>query len=137
MKNTFHRDEKLRSKKSIEELYQNGQSFICYPLRFVYNWSPLPGLETKQVKVLISVPKRNFKKAVDRNLLKRRIREAYRLQKNGFYQQINTKLNISLSIGIHYVGKEIMFFDQIRESMKKGLNKIINNNKSVNNEDVD
>ena len=77
-KRTFRKSERLCSKKVIDALFAGGnKSFSAYPLRVVYMENSEPG-----VKVLISVSKRHFKHAVDRNRVKRQIREAYRNNKD-------------------------------------------------------
>jgi ribonuclease P protein component len=76
---TFKKEERLNKEKWIQELFEKGSSFILHPFRVVYLPHPDPMCLTHQV--LISVSTRNFKKAVDRNTIKRRIREAYRLNK--------------------------------------------------------
>ncbi len=75
VKFTFKKSERLSSKKDIQELFNNGSSFYLYPFKVI----TLPADTSKLHQVLFSVPKRLFKRAVDRNLLKRRMREAYRL----------------------------------------------------------
>ena len=77
--NTFKKSERLCSKKLIKELFDKGSSFYLYPYKVL--WLTHESLE-KSNQVLFSVPKRNFKRAVDRNLLKRRMREVYRLNKH-------------------------------------------------------
>ena len=75
---SFSKAERLSSKKSIQELFDKGSSFYLHPFKIYF-------LKTKQSELnqlLISVPKSNFKRAVDRNVLKRRIREGYRLNKS-------------------------------------------------------
>ena len=76
---TFKKEERLNKEKWIQELFEKGSSFLLYPFRVVYLPHPDPQYPAHQV--LISVSTRNFKKAVDRNTIKRRIREAYRLNK--------------------------------------------------------
>lgn len=76
---TFKKAERLSKEKTIQELFNRGSSFYLYPFKVVYMLNP--DQSTTTPKVLISVSSRNFPRAVDRNLIKRRIREAYRLQK--------------------------------------------------------
>jgi ribonuclease P protein component len=77
---SFTKGEKLCGIKTISELFSVGRPLNLPPLRIIYRVMPEdPSLEP--VRVLISVPKRHFRKAVDRNLIKRRIREAYRQNK--------------------------------------------------------
>ena len=102
-KYTFPKEEHLCRKKLIEELFsKQGSSFGVYPLRIV--WIPAPALTTAPPQVLISVSKRTFKRAVDRNRLKRLIREAYRLNKYRLTEQPNGH-SIAL-LGIIFTGKE-------------------------------
>jgi len=77
----FGKAEKLKSRKMVEELFARGKSFNVFPIRISYKFLPLFGNEKTILQVGVSVSKRNFKKAVDRNRIKRLLREAYRLQK--------------------------------------------------------
>jgi ribonuclease P protein component len=78
---TLTKSERLCSKTMIERLFAGGNSsFPAYPLRVVYMWLP-PTEGTADVSILISVPKKRFKRAVKRNLVKRQVREAYRRNK--------------------------------------------------------
>ncbi|GAB2720752.1 ribonuclease P protein component [Hymenobacter frigidus] len=102
-KYTFPKEEHLCRKKLIEELFgKQGSSFGVYPLRIV--WIPASAPTTAPPQVLISVSKRTFKRAVDRNRLKRLIREAYRLNKYRLTEQPNGH-SIAL-LGIIFTGKE-------------------------------
>jgi ribonuclease P protein component len=78
-KHTFSKPERLNKENWIKELFKKGSSFNLYPFRVIYYAHPDPAWLTHQL--LISVSARNFKKSVDRNALKRRIREGYRLHK--------------------------------------------------------
>lgn len=80
MKNTYPKTEKLKSKHTIDLLFSDGKTVSKYPLRLVY--VPLDENETEPIKMGVSVSKKYFKKAVDRNYFKRVLRETYRLNKN-------------------------------------------------------
>ena len=102
-KYTFPKEEHLCRKKLIEELFsKQSSSFGVYPLRIV--WIKAAAPTTAPPQVLISVSKRTFKRAVDRNRLKRLIREAYRLNKYRLTEQPNGH-EVAL-LGIIFTGKE-------------------------------
>lgn len=109
----FRKEEKLKKKKDIKELFEKGSSFYLYPFKVIVKDNQDQNGAFNQL--LISVPARNFKRAVDRNLIKRRIREAYRL---------NKALCVSskrLMIAYIYTAKEILDFQQIQEKVIKTL----------------
>ena len=102
-RHTFPKEEHLCRKKLIDELFgKQGSSFGVYPLRIVWIKSAAP--TTAPPQVLISVSKRTFKRAVDRNRIKRLIREAYRLNKYRLMEQPNGH-QVAL-LGIIFTGKE-------------------------------
>ncbi|WP_420316708.1 ribonuclease P protein component [Ekhidna sp.] len=120
-KYSFSKQEKLTGKKKIEGLFKSGSSFYLDEFQVRHQQSDIPGPN----QILISVPKRNFKRAVDRNLLKRRIREAYRLNKH----LINSDSNEScLYIGFIYLSKQILTFDNIQAQLIKCLERLGNIN---------
>ena len=80
---SFPRSERLSKEIWIRELFERGSSFYFHPFKVLYLPHPDSGSTTTQV--LFSVPKRQFKRAVDRNTIKRRLREAYRLNKSGLH----------------------------------------------------
>ena len=116
---TFKKEERLCSKKLIEELFHNGSSFLLYPFRLVWLVHPLPA--EVPVQVLINVPKRRFKKAVHRNLIKRRIREVYRLNKEAELYPYLTGHSAQLLLGIQFVGKEIHDYEFIHKKFLLAL----------------
>ena len=118
---TFTKAERLTSKIAIENLYQSKKSVQSPPFRI--NWIVAPQSDIP-VQVIISVPKRLFKKAVDRNKLKRLTREAYRKNKNILYQGINTK-NIFLMF--IYTDKKTSDYDTIEKAILGAFAKICNN----------
>ena len=98
---TFKKTERLCSKKDIELLYNKGRNKTSFPLKLYWQTSvfdsPFPA------RVVISVPKRQFKKAPSRNRIKRQIREVYRLNKHLLYEQLGEKEK-KLNLWILYVG---------------------------------
>lgn len=119
---TFTKEERLCNKKLIDELFRNGSSFLVYP--FKVSWLIVAEPQLYPAQVLFSVPKKRYKHAVDRNLLKRRMREAYRLNKEHYlYLPLKDKgKQIVFSIG--YVGKEIADYAFIEKKMLKLLNSL-------------
>ncbi len=117
--NTFKKAEHLTNKKIISNLFEKGRSFNCQPFKLIW----LLSTEKNTVKLGISVPKRSFAKAVDRNLLKRRIREAYRKNKHGLYEILEKK-NLSIDVMLIYLSKEILLYKEIEVKMLVSLQKL-------------
>jgi ribonuclease P protein component len=113
---TFRKEERLDKEKIIQELFEKGSSFYLYPFKVYFMPSPDASVTTHQV--LISVSKKNFKRAVDRNSIKRRIREAYRLNKNLLVGQNK------LAIAYIYSVKEILPTAQIQERLVKTFKRL-------------
>lgn len=116
-KHTFKRGERLKSRKEIGRLFsREGQSFGQYPLRLV--WREMDEARSDfPIQFTVSVPKRRFKKAVQRNRLRRRIREAYRLNKQGLLDRLPPE-TAPLAWMILYVGKEEADFAEINQQMR-------------------
>ena len=114
----FTKAERLSSKKEITALFNEGKSFAISHIRVVYRF--LPKQEERPNAILVSVPKKYFKHAVDRNLLKRRIREAYRLNK-GLLQSMPARVEFMLL----YQKRRIATFAEIEEIVKKALERIL------------
>ena len=117
--NTFPKSERLHSKKLIDELFNKGSSFVIYPLKVFYLIKSAE--EVDQHQVLVSVPKKIFKRAVDRNKLKRRIKEAFRLHKQALEPLDSHKF---LLIGYIYIGKEFADYSTIEDKLKRSLSRL-------------
>lgn len=115
---TFKKEERLCSKKLLTKLFHSGSSFISYPFRITWLRHEL----TVPAQVVISVPKRTFKRAVDRNLIKRRIREIYRHHKNDTLYSFTNHDPIAL--GIAYIGKEITEHAYLEKKMLAMFSKL-------------
>ncbi|MCL8008145.1 ribonuclease P protein component [Gelidibacter japonicus] len=112
MDQSFRKIEKLKGKKLIEKLFSEGQSVAAYPLRLVYLKTNFD--DPVKIKTGVSVSKRNFKKAVDRNRIKRLMREAYRLNKSEYFNNIPDQY----AFMILYIGKTQTDFETVSKKMK-------------------
>ena len=114
---TFKKEERLCNKRLIDRLFHNGSSFLCYP--FKVQWAFISEPQQWPAQVVLSVSKKRFKRAVDRNLIKRRMREAYRLHKQqNLYDKLTAaEKKIVLSLG--YIGKEIVTHNVAEKKMLK------------------
>lgn len=104
----YPKNEKLKSRKTIDLLFSKGKSVSKYPLRLVYIENPDGDLK---ITMGVSVSKKHFKKAVDRNYFKRVLRECYRLNKHLLFENIEKKY----SLMFFYQTKETLTYSEIQE----------------------
>ncbi len=121
IKYSFTKDERLCHRKRISSLFEDGMGFTCYPFRIV--WKSIPNDVDFPAQVAITVTKRSFKLAVKRNLLKRRIREIYRLNKHLLYQDLNER-EAQISFMIVYLPKTILKSEEMDTKLVKALRRI-------------
>nr|WP_321454111.1 ribonuclease P protein component [uncultured Carboxylicivirga sp.] len=121
-RNTFSKTERLCSRKTIQQLFDEGTSFTRYPFRVTI--LPINDEEAPPLQVLISVSKKKFKRANKRNWIKRRTREAYRLNKHEALQVLSEN-NIKLAVSFVYIPNEILDYAFIEKNLKKALKQII------------
>jgi len=119
MDTSYSKKEKLKSKKLIELLFVEGQSVSVYPLRLVYLKTAFS--DGVNIKTGVSVSKRHFKSAIDRNRIKRLLREAYRLNKPLYFNNFSTQC----AFMILYIGSEKPTFEEVNKAMKQLLEKVI------------
>ena len=130
MKHTLGKEERLKSKKLIERLYEERNYVKVFPLRMIF-------LQTEHTsnfpaQVGVSVPKRNFKLAVDRNRIKRLMRETYRLQKEIVYDNLEEPYVFMIS----YLGKEQCTYEELFLKMEKLLTQFVNETKKIKNDKI-
>lgn len=117
MKLHYNKTDKLKQKQIIDALFRSGLSVNAYPLRLVFNNQS--EYNKGGFKIAVSVSKRFFKKAVDRNKIKRLLRESYRLQKQEIVMRIEPFCKEGLIGMIIYTGDQIPNFSTIESSMNK------------------
>ena len=124
--------DRLKSRKTIELLFSEGKSFSIFPFRILYCLSPLEfttaennvAANNEKLQVGVTVSSRNFKKAVDRNRIKRLMREAWRLQKNEL--QISPLLtHQSLKVFLIFTGKELPEHAMIYQKVAAVITRLI------------
>lgn len=116
----YRKENKLKSRKLIQELFEKGTGFSVYPIKVVW----LPSNHKEHLQAGVGVSSHYFKKAVDRNRIKRLIREAYRLQKAEL-QQILEKNNQQMSVFFLYNGKELPAHELVIDKMKAALQRLV------------
>jgi ribonuclease P protein component len=120
---TLPASERISGKKDIENLFAKGKSFMVFPLRTVYVLTVCEPAD-EGVSLFVGVSKRYFKRAVDRNRLKRLMRESYRLNKSIFATAAELK-GCSLKIAFLYVHQEKSTYAKVEKSMKKAFDAIL------------
>ncbi|MBM3411816.1 MAG: ribonuclease P protein component [Bacteroidetes bacterium] len=116
-RNTFGKTERLKSRKSIDQLFKDGQRFNVGMIRVFYKTVKQTG-----IRAGVGVSARVFKKAVDRNRIKRQLRESYRLQKQILVLPDTTEKGLDLFF--IYTAQESTEFQELYKAVEKALQKI-------------
>lgn len=117
---TLKKEERLSSKKVIDQLFAEGKSFLSFPVKVVF--LPTPLNTNYPVQAGFSVSKKIFKRAVKRNRIKRLLREAYRLNKHILYNNLEDR---QLAVFFIYIGKDLPAYSSIETAIKKALRQIL------------
>ena len=119
---TFKKEERLCNKRLIDKLFHSGSSFLCYPFKasWLYHTEP----QQYPAQILFSVSKKRYKHAVDRNLIKRCMRESYRLHKQQYLYSLLQNADKTIVLSVGYIGKEIAPYSLIEKKMLKMLSQL-------------
>lgn len=125
MKNGFNKSQHLCGEVTISQLFRDGKAFLVFPLRVVYRVEErAEGDKRAVVRVLTSVPKKQFKHAVDRNRFKRLIRESYRLQQHELNEVLEAK-GLVMDVAFTAVHNQLPEFDFLKNRMARILSKLV------------
>ena len=116
----FPKTERLKSRKQIDNLFATGKAFSVFPIRAIYQFTPA---EKGSLQVGVTASKKYFKKAVDRNRLKRLLREAYRLQKEELVLLTKEQQKAG-NLFFIYTDKTIADFETVKAAMAKCLQRL-------------
>ncbi|HEX5154616.1 MAG TPA: ribonuclease P protein component [Parafilimonas sp.] len=118
---SYNKKEKLKSKKQLDQLFQNGRSFTVFPLKLFY---ALAEEQDNVIKTGVGVSSRHFKKAVQRNRIKRLLREAYRTEKQPLHAYLNNNKK-QLVLFLLFIDKELPQYALVKEKMKLCIQRLI------------
>jgi len=118
---SYNSKEKLKSRKLLDQLFTQGRSFSVFPVKVFF--MPLPEQADHAIKAGVGVSARSFRKAVDRNRIKRLLRECYRLNKLSLLATVAAKQK-HVAVFFLYIGKELPDYNFLSEKMQIALTKL-------------
>jgi len=123
----FNKNEKLKSRKRIERVFKEGKGITLFPFKVLWLLQPAAAGRLRAEAPLqagFGVSSRHFKKAVDRNRIKRLSREAYRLQKEPLFRRLEEK-GLCLAVFFIYTGKDLPDYSLVSQKIGVALQKLI------------
>ncbi|MCH5334368.1 MAG: ribonuclease P protein component [Alistipes sp.] len=117
---TLPRDERLRTSGALKRLFEQGRGGFVYPFRYIFVTAGDADAAPRNARVLFSVPKRFHKRANKRNLLRRRTKEAYRLNKTLLHAVRTTPIDLALIYSV----KDVVEYKRIEDAVKRVLSQI-------------
>lgn len=121
---TLGKNERLKSRKQIDQLFTGGKSFMVSPFKVYFSIGGEASITKSTLQFGVGVGAKNFKKAVDRNRIKRLIREAWRLQKNELKETVSVRGN-KMNVFFIYTGKELPDFATVKDKVAIALKKLV------------
>jgi len=115
------KSEKLRSRTAVNRVFSEGKSLMAYPLRAAYRLRPA---DDQPVQFLITIPKKRIRKAVRRVLLRRRVREAYRLNRQQLLTDALQQCHCGVDIAFIYLSDSVVEYDVINAKMQSLLQRL-------------
>ncbi len=118
---SYNKTEKLKSRKALNALFSGGKTFSVFPLKLFY--MPMESVTEQAIQAGVGVSARHFKKAVDRNRIKRLLRECYRLNKLSLHATVKANKK-KIAVFFLYIGKELPEYTLLNEKMQEALTKL-------------
>lgn len=118
---SYNKKEKLKSRKQLEALFTSGETLIVFPIKIFFNKT---SAQDNNIKAGVGVSRKNFRKAIARNRIKRLLREAYRTEKAVLLNYLQQN-KIQIALFFLYIDKSLPEFDLLKEKMQQAIEKLI------------